>query len=155
MTMETPMSSERTMHLVRASSGQRFANYLVDLVFFYVIIILLGALIGIFAPEWIDYLDSTDPIFGLVDRIVGLILYALYMGAIEAMLDGKSIGKLLTKTRAIQINGANITTGQAFARGVYRAIPFAAFSALGNPSNPWQDRWSDTMVIDEKESVRS
>lgn len=82
------------------------------------------------------------------------MLYALYMGAIEAMLDGKSIGKLVTKTRAIQLNGDNITPGMAFARGVYRAIPFAAFSALGSPCNPWQDRWSDTMVIDESQSVR-
>lgn len=154
MTMETPITSERTMHLVRASSGQRLANYLVDVFFFYVILVVLGALIGAFAPEWIDYLDSTDPIYNLVGRILSLVLYALYMGAIEAMLDGKSIGKLLTKTRAIQLNGDNITPGLAFARGVYRAVPFAAFSALGSPSNPWQDRWTDTMVIDETESVR-
>lgn len=153
--METPNASTHTINLVRASSGKRFVNYLVDVFFFYVIIILIGAAIGIFAPEWIEYLESSDPIYNLVGRIISLVLYALYMGAIESMLDGKSIGKLVTRTRAVQLNGDKITAGSAFARGVYRAIPFAAFSALGDPSNPWQDRWTDTMVIDENLSVRN
>jgi uncharacterized RDD family membrane protein YckC len=152
--METPNASSHTDDLVRASTGKRFVNYLVDVFFFYVIIVLFGAVIGIFAPEWLDYLDSNDPIFNLMGRIMSLVLYALYMGAIEAMLDGKSIGKLVTKTRAIQLNGNKITSGLAFARGFYRAVPFAAFSAFGDPSDPWQDRWTDTMVIDEGLSVR-
>lgn len=153
--METPNASSHTIDLVRASSGKRFVNYLVDIFFFYVILVLVGAVIGIFAPEWIDYLDSTDPIYNLVGRILSLVVYAVYMGAIEAMLDGKSIGKLVTRTRAVQLNGDKITPGLAFARGVYRAVPFAPLSALGDPSNPWQDRWTDTMVIDEGLSVRN
>lgn len=153
--METPNDFTSTIDLVRASSGKRFVNYLVDVFFFYVIIVLIGAAIGIFAPEWIEFLDSTDPIYNLVGRILSLVLYALYMGAIEAMLDGKSIGKLVTRTRAVKLNGDKINAGLAFARGAYRAVPFAAFSAFGDPSDPWQDRWTDTMVIDENLSVRN
>jgi len=30
------------------------------------------------------------------------------------------------------------------------AIPFNPLSALGSPCSPWHDRWSQTMVIEEK-----
>jgi hypothetical protein len=31
-----------------------------------------------------------------------------------------------------------------------RLVPFEQFSALGSPSYPWHDRWTKTIVIDEK-----
>ncbi|HEX9513187.1 MAG TPA: hypothetical protein VF939_22005 [Puia sp.] len=29
-------------------------------------------------------------------------------------------------------------------------VPFEVFSALGSPCHPWHDRWTDTLVIDER-----
>lgn len=139
-------------NLVRASTGKRFVNYLVDLFFFYILIFLAGMGLGYFAPEFIEKLNYDDPGLGLLDRILTLVLFALYMGTIEAMLDGKSMGKLVTGTRAYQTNGERISVAQAFGRGFSRAVPFAVFSAFGQPCDPWQDRWTDTMVVDEAES---
>jgi hypothetical protein len=34
-------------------------------------------------------------------------------------------------------------------------VPFEAFSALGTPSYPWHDKWTRTVVIDEKASIKS
>ena len=74
------------------------------------------------------------------------------MSIVETLLKGKSIGKFITGTRAVNFDGSRISSGTAFTRGFSRAVPFCAFSAFGTPCNPWQDRWSDTMVIDEKKS---
>lgn len=68
----------------------------------------------------------------------------------EGMSNGRSIGKLITGTRAVNEDGSDISFQKAFVRNIVRAIPFNALSALGTPSHPWHDRWSDTMVIDEK-----
>ncbi len=137
--------------LVRATSGKRFLNYLIDLIIFYILIFSIGFVWALVSPETIDSLQSNTG-FQLLDRIFGLLLYATYMSSVEAVFKGKSLGKLITGTRAVNMDGSKISTATAFARGFSRAVPFCAFSALGSPSNPWQDRWTNTMVIDEKQS---
>jgi len=62
----------------------------------------------------------------------------------------KTLGKVFTNTRAINDDGSRISPKTAFLRCFSRFVPFEAFSALGNPSYPWHDRWTHTMVIDEK-----
>ena len=135
--------------LIQASQGKRFVNYLVDVLIFYILIVGVSFVLAIFAPETLYFLDDSGPGFQLVDRLISLVLYALYMGVMETLFKGKSIGKFITKTRAVNEDGTNITAGKAFMRGLCRAVPFCAFSALGNPSYPWQDRWTNTYVIDE------
>jgi uncharacterized RDD family membrane protein YckC len=73
------------------------------------------------------------------------------MSLIEAMFRGKSIGKLITGTKAVNEDGSDISFAKAFERGLARMVPFEAFSALGEPSYPWHDKWTKTFVIDEKE----
>ncbi len=140
--------------LVRASSGQRIANYLIDVVIFYVLAILVGIIIAIVSPSSVENLTSDASGFRLVDRLLSILFYALYMGIMEGAFKGYSIGKLITGTRAVNLDGSAITVLTAFARGFSRAVPFCVFSALGTPCNPWQDRWTDTLVIDKKSSGR-
>ncbi len=132
----------------RASTGKRFVNYLVDIVSFYIAIFGLGILIGIFVPGVITALDDLAS-YTLLDRLVSLILYAIFMGLVEGMFKGKTLGKLITRTRAVNLDGTPVSFATAFARGFSRAVPFCALSAFGSPSNPWQDRWTNTMVIEE------
>lgn len=138
--------------MVRASSGQRFLNYIIDLLLFYALIFLLGITLGLLAPSTIEYLNDDSTSFNLYDRVFTLVFYAVYMGAMEAIFKGKTLGKLITGTRAVDMDGNKISTKTAFSRGFSRAVPFCAFSALGTPCNPWQDRWTNTMVINEKKS---
>jgi len=139
-------------YLVRAESGKRFINLIIDLVLFYIIAFGIGVLIALASPSTIEGLGDTND-FGLADRLISLVLYALYMSVVEAVFKGKSLGKIITGTRAVNLDGSRISTSTAFARGFSRAVPFCAFSALGSPCNPWQDRWTNTMVIDEKKSI--
>lgn len=87
---------------------------------------------------------------GFTERIVGMIFYGVIMSFTEAMLNGKSIGKFITKTRAVNTDGSDLTFEKTFTRNLIRIIPFDALSALGTPSIPWHDKWSDTMVVEDK-----
>ncbi len=135
-------------HIIRAESGKRLLNYIIDLAFFYMLAIGIGIFIAIASPSSVESLtDESNPIG---DRLFGLVLYGVYMSIVEALFKGKSLGKLITRTRAVNMDGSSITVGTAIARGFSRAVPFCAFSALGSPCNPWQDKWTDTLVIDER-----
>jgi uncharacterized RDD family membrane protein YckC len=133
----------------RASTGKRFANYIIDLIVFYVFAFAIALVIAAVAPGMLAPFTNDNSGFGLLDRIITLFLYGLYMSIMEAMFKGKSIGKFITKTKAVNLDGSPISSGTAFARGFSRAVPFCAFSAFGDICNPWQDRWTDTMVIND------
>jgi len=128
-----------------ASSGLRLANYILDTIFVYILMFALGVVIAIIAPKIIDLIND-----GITERIVGLIFYGVIMSFTEAMLNGKSIGKFITKTKAVNVDGTDITFEKAFTRNLLRIIPFESLSALAIPSAPWHDKWSQTMVIEEK-----
>lgn len=129
----------------RATHGLRLANYIIDMVFFYILMAAMGAVIGIFKPSLLAIFDD-----GLLSRLISLIFYGVIMSFIEAMFNGKSIGKLITGTKAINFDGSDMNFGQVFSRNLIRAIPFNAFSALGSPCNPWHDSLSNTIVVEEK-----
>jgi uncharacterized RDD family membrane protein YckC len=137
-------------NLVRAETGKRFLNYLIDLVSFYVVVFLLSIIIAIINPNFIQIFENTNSV---IDRLVTLLLFGIYMGIVETITKGRSLGKLITGTKAVNHDGSNISASTAFARGLSRAVPFEVFSAFGSPPNPWHDRWNNTYVIDLKAST--
>ncbi len=137
--------------LVRADGGKRFLNYLIDVVGFYVLVFVVSILVALLSPATLEGIDESGS-FNPMEQVLALIFYALYMALSEIIFKGKSLGKLITGTRAVKLDGSPIDASKAFGRGFSRAVPFCAFSALGTPCIPWQDRWTDTMVIDEKQS---
>ncbi|KQM78310.1 hypothetical protein ASE74_14850 [Pedobacter sp. Leaf216] len=135
---------EIDLEYCRASSGKRFANYIIDTAVFYILAFGLGIVIGIFKRSLLNDIDD------LALRLITLLFYGIVMFMTEAMCNGKSLGKLITGTRAVNYDGTDMSFQKALVRNIVRAIPFNALSALGTPSIPWHDRWSDTMVVDEK-----
>lgn len=138
--------------LTQAESGKRLANYLVDVASFYATLFILVIILGILFPVIFVYLDEMAEA-DLADRLISLMLYAFYMALVEGFSRGRSIGKLITGTRVVNEDGSPINFGTGFLRGFIRAIPFCAFSALGSPCYPWQDKWTNTYVIDIKKSI--
>jgi uncharacterized RDD family membrane protein YckC len=154
-TTEHHLFADNEYQLVQASGGKRFANYIIDLIVFYALLFGSGVIIGLLNPAAFDSIPEEDSLgYSLLDRLFGLILYGLYMFVVEALFKGKSLGKLITGTRAVNEDGSNISAKTALVRGLSRAVPFNAFSALGTPSYPWHDKWAKSYVIDEKESNR-
>lgn len=138
--------------IVRASTGKRLANYIIDLVSFYIIFVLLLFGILIENPEATETLQDDSVGTDLMFRLLTYILLALYVFLFELIFKGKSLGKLITGTRAVNEDGTPITPTTALLRALSRMVPFEQFSALGNPSHPWHDKWTRTYVIDEKAS---
>jgi uncharacterized RDD family membrane protein YckC len=93
--------------------------------------------------------------FNLAGRLIVLVLYGMYMGLMEAAFKGRSLGKLITGTVAVNEDGSRISGQTALLRGLSRAVPFNAFSALGTPSYPWHDKWNKTYVVEYKDVNRS
>lgn len=141
--------TELESNLVLASSGKRFLNYIIDFVCFLVFLFAFGIVCAFVFPDFLYELTSVG---SFMDRIITLLLYGLFMGTIEAITKGRSLGKLITKTKAVNEDGTNISTSTAFTRGLSRAVPFNSLSALGNPPHPWHDKWTKTYVIDIKDS---
>lgn len=139
------------VNLVLAGRGLRFANYLIDLIVFYVVLIIGGGIIlGLFFPSYVSDIANMNP---LLDRLFTLLLYGMYMSIVEVMTQGRSVGKYITGTKAVNQDGTPISAATAFGRGFSRAVPFNQLSALGDPPSPWHDQWNNTHVIVIKEST--
>jgi uncharacterized RDD family membrane protein YckC len=128
------------VNLTRASAGQRFGNFIIDIIVYYGLFIGLGVVFS-------------QILVVLATPLVNLVSLGLYFSLVELIFGGRTLGKMITGTRAVQEDGSPITASQAFARGFSRVVPFEAFSALGSGTYPWHDRWSHTYVIDIKEST--
>jgi len=140
-----------TPQLTQASSGKRLANYLIDLVSFYVFMYLFSYVLVNLSYDLavIIYGDGHE----IAGRLIVLVLYGMYMGLIEAVFKGRSIGKLFTGTIAVNQDGSRINGQTALLRGLSRAVPFNALSALGSPCYPWHDKWNKTYVVNYVKSA--
>ncbi|WP_316830286.1 RDD family protein [Pedobacter aquatilis] len=136
---------EQDLEYCRAGTSLRFINYIIDIIFFYFLMFCLGIVIGLLKPDLLQLFDN-----GISGRLLSLLFYGIVMSFTEGMSNGKSIGKLITKTKAVNLDGSDLNFAQAFRRNIIRSIPFNALSAFGTPCNPWHDRLSDSMVIEEK-----
>ena len=140
--------------VIQASTGKRFANYLIDHLIFYLLVFLISFFSVVLNPSYAETVYEETAGSQLVETLLYLLLFVLYMFGTEALFKGKSLGKLITGTRAVNEDGSDISAKTALLRGLSRIVPFEAFSALGNPSYPWHDKWTNTYVIDEKASNR-
>lgn len=131
----------------RVSHMKRLGNFIVDLIGFYILITLIAIFLAIYLPSFLAGLVNDGSGIALSSNLFSLFIYVLYMGTLETIFKGRSFGKFITGTRAVNVDGTLISGKTAFLRGLIRAIPFEVFSALGSPSTPWHDKWTDTMVV--------
>ncbi len=134
------MSNESDYVSMRASTGQRFSTFLLDILFVYIlsfVIVVVLALAGL--QQFIS--DTNNYVFGI---ILMLIYYVP-----QEVTSGRTIGKRIVGTRAISLDGGRITALQCVGRTLCRFIPFEAFSFLGGGGRPWgwHDKFSKTQVV--------
>jgi uncharacterized RDD family membrane protein YckC len=129
-----------------ATGGQRFLNYIIDIIFFYIVVIAITTIALLVIGD--DALNENSS--GISSLFEYLMSYTIYVGLytfFETTTKGRTIGKMVTKTRAVRIDGSILTFYDALKRSLVRIIPIDAFSALAG--SPWHDRWTDTKVIRE------
>ena len=123
-----------------ASTGKRFANYFIDRVATYVLAFLLGM-----AMASGGLLNEYDR---LLAQVIGLLVVLIYYLIMEAAT-GKTIGKMITRTKVVTEDGAVPDFRIILIRTLCRLIPFEAFSFLGSSSVGWHDSISKSRVVDE------
>jgi uncharacterized RDD family membrane protein YckC len=131
----------------RATKGQRFANYIIDLISFYIIYFMFTGILLIISPAFNHWVSNSSE---LSQRFVGILSYISYCFLIESITGGRSIGKLITGTKVIMIDGSKPKVGNFFVRNIIRGIILVdQLSFFGE--NGLHDSWSETRVINIKD----
>ncbi len=136
---------------VLASTGKRFLNYLIDIIIFYVLAVFILA--ALFYNDDYTYTTSNDFYSQLLIRLIAFALFAAFYFLFEILFKGRTIGKFITGTKAVNYDGSEMEPKTILLRSLSRVVPFEPFSALGNPCYPWHDKWTRTCVIDVKKTA--
>lgn len=141
---------EQEVLLERATVGQRFVNYLLDVLVFYVIIIIFGFIYGIAIVAQVASVDDSllieetgNAVF--IQYLLSFILFVGYYTIFEGASKGRTVGKFATGTMVVKEDGSPITWTDAILRSLCRLIPFEPLSTFGG--NPWHDSITKTTVV--------
>lgn len=141
---------------VDASKGKRFANYIIDKIMLYLYAIVLGLLFAVvlilIGNE--TYFDEMEESMSLgqkaMEWLLGLVMFIIFYTFIEYVFNGKTIGKLITGTRAVTEDNKKMDFNTTLIRTLCRLIPFEAFSFFRDEPRGWHDEFSNTRVIEDK-----
>jgi uncharacterized RDD family membrane protein YckC len=136
---------------VLASKSQRFLNFIIDRVFFLVIMLFFVLLLSLLAEftgdySWIEWLQNID---NLSDALVSILINLLYYFIFELAF-GKTIGKFITGTMVVSKNNDELKASQVAYRTLSRIIPFEPFSFFGDVPIGWHDSNGNSLVVDVK-----
>ncbi len=138
----------------------RFANYVLDILGFYILVFVISVSLSFLAALYYVKLygpgfDASYEVTALNDAIFGgihgrlnlLLMYFAYYLVLESLF-GRTLGKVLTGTKVIMVDGSKPGFKNILKRSLSRFIPFEVFSLLGS-GNPvgWHDSLSGTIVV--------
>lgn len=142
-TVKVPVTKLVVRNPIVVEKGVRFGYYIIDLVFVYILAFLIG-IISAFAGV-IEIWD--DP---LMSRLIGLLILVGYYFILEMSI-GTTLGKLILGYTVIDKYAEKPKAATLLGRNFARAVPFEAFSCLGERG--WHDSWSNTYVVKNSEKV--
>jgi uncharacterized RDD family membrane protein YckC len=121
-----------------ASSGRRFANFIIDAILFRIALTLL--IIPFANTDFIRAI-ARDP---AVDWLFGLTLLFFYYFVFETAFQ-RTPAKFVTGTKVVMQDGSKPSAGAIAKRTLSRFVPFEPLS--GKEGTWWHDRWTDTRVV--------
>ncbi len=133
----------------KASVGARFLNLSIDFACIILLVLIFEVIRDLFflmgnSPQ-LDTVQLKDiRYYLLLQYLLGAAISVLFYTFIEGFSKGRTLGKLITGTRAVKLDYSAITIKDAFTRSLCRVVPFEIFSGFGTP---WHDRWTDTQVV--------
>lgn len=131
-----------------ATMGQRLLNGLIDTAAFYLLNILLG-LIAALAAAVLQFDAEGYPggSIQLLFLFAFIASYFLYYTLLEGT-KGKTFGKMLTKTKALQVDGSPLGYKKAFVRTLCRLVPFEFISVFFG-GLMWHDQWTYSITVQD------
>lgn len=134
-----------------ATKGQRLVNFLIDTIVYWIVAAVCGIIFSfIYFSSYITEYGYTDPAvtnrFTILLYVVFYIVYVVYFTMLEGILKGRTIGKYVSGTIAMNEDGTTLTWKKAFLRSLVRIIPFEPLIAIFT-SYPWHDDFTSTVVV--------
>src|SRR5690606_10243233 len=125
-TLQSNVFEEEAPYYEPAPTGLRFANYIVDMILYYLVFFAVVLVFGILIA--VAQAGSGDDASGFLDSGAGtLVMYLiafsvllLFFTLMEGATKGRSLGKLITGTVAIREDGTAITWKDALMRSLCR-----------------------------------
>ncbi|HIP48965.1 MAG TPA: RDD family protein [Lutibacter sp.] len=138
---------------ILASKEQRFLNFIIDRIVFYLIFFTIGILLVLFFSiigfeKGVLWMENLENIGQGWDYLISYTSMYIYFFVMESLLS-KTIGKAITRTLVVYENGDKPELKDIAIRTLVRFVPFDAFSFLGTLGNGWHDKWSNTFVVKE------
>src|SRR4051812_31439077 len=116
-----------------ASTGQRFLNWLIDYVLMTIAFIFILGLLSGLGGRADGYAEENSSGLDFESYLVILAVYVGYYTLCESLFKGRTLGKLITGTRAVRTNNEPLRFKDAFLRSLNRIVPFEVFSGFGRP----------------------
>ena len=141
------METQRPVYF--AGTWLRFFNFVIDYVAWYACVFLTGMALGVMTR--VTGIDMVSFFIGetieakLWQTLLACIVWIAYYTLVEGASKGRSLGKLITRTKAVTDDGGPLTWKLAFKRSLCRLIPFEPFSGFGG--HPWHDTITKTCVV--------
>lgn len=131
-----------------ATSGQRFAHYVIDIIAIYVIVFLFSFTVSLVtvAFDYYEFVDWTQNISDLEGQLVFFMFMLTYFIVFETFTS-RSLAKLITGTIVVMEDGSKPDFGTITKRTLCRFIPFEALSFFSINARGWHDSISDTFVV--------
>ncbi len=123
-------------------SGIRFINFIFDFFILLILATIISIIIGIFI----------DPTNQVMTQIIGyIIIFGTFIGyyVIMEIKFQKTVGKFITKTKVVKMDGEKPENEDIIARTFYRLIPFDWVSFLFT-KNGFHDYLSKTKVVKDR-----
>ncbi|RFM29753.1 RDD family protein [Deminuibacter soli] len=147
---------EQEVYLESASVGQRFGNLMIDIIGSYIFSLLVSIIVGvIIGLVLLGSGTNTSSFFSelgggnsqLLLFFSAIIVDIIYYSIFEYATKGRTLGKLITGTRAVNEDGSRISFKKALARSAARFVPFEPLSIFFSDGGPWHDKWTNTKVV--------
>jgi uncharacterized RDD family membrane protein YckC len=117
-----------------ATTLRRAINCVIDLILIYM---LVAAIEVILLPELMQN--------AIGHQVLNYTLLFVYYSLMETVTNGKTIGKMVTGTKAIRVDSAEFTGKDAVLRSLCRLVPFDSLCALFGYT--LHDKWTKTRVV--------
>jgi uncharacterized RDD family membrane protein YckC len=122
--------------LVDADAGKRFLNLLIDIGIVIFLIVIFNKII---------FHHSIFSFFGLLKILDLAVIFAYFYGLENSV--GQTVGKMITKTKVVNLEGGKPTTQQMLVRTFSRIIPLEPVLLIGGK---WlHDSLSQTRVVNQ------
>lgn len=125
---------------------KRLVNCMIDLlvIFFLSPFVMFALIIGI--QKIFNTTVDRGVDFDVVMAFIFLGTYVLYYFIFEALTKGRTLGKLITKTRVVSTTSSNLTIKRYAIRAICRFIPFEPVSIVEG-GEMWHDSLAKTKVV--------